>query len=175
MTHDAGRPFYRRAYFVVILVLLALAPIAYKAMRRQDTSTAQISSIKASEITEITLRRGVCLGDCPAYKVTFRNDGSATYAGEAYSPLIGLYKADSSSCPQCYFAQLASWIDMQAFFNLQDVYHKGTVDAGSITITVVYNGKTKTVVSNDPDSPIELWGIAMAIDGVVSRLKWKKV
>jgi len=125
-------------------------------------------------ITEIRLERSICFGECPAYKVTFRQDGSAIYVGEAYSPMIGTYEADRASCPACYFGQLIEWIEQQNFFDLQDVYNEDMRDTSVTTVTVVHDGKTKAVVSRDPKSPVKLWGIAMAIDGVVSNLKWNK-
>ncbi|MGE0883129.1 MAG: DUF6438 domain-containing protein [Blastocatellales bacterium] len=129
---------------------------------------------KIGEITEITLERSICHGECPAYKVTFRSNGSATYTGGAYSQFIGVYEADSESCPECHFGQLREWLKIQKFFDLQDAYHENLIDDSRIKVTIIYNDKKKTVVSNDSRDPIELWGVAMAIDGVVSKIKWKK-
>jgi len=175
MTPDANHLFYNRACFVSVLALSILMLSSCRAIPGQEARQRQASSgAKGRIITEIMLERSICFGECPAYRVTFHQGGSAIYIGEAYSPLIGTYEADSDSCPGCYFGQLVEWIQAQNFFDLQDVYYENRVDTSRTTVTVVHDGKTKTVVSNDPKSPIELWGIAMAIDGVVSNLKWKK-
>ena len=135
-----------------------------------------IRETKISEITEITLERGACFGECPAYKVTFRQNRPATYIGDAYAPMIGTYEAASDSCSECYFAELATSLELQGFFDLQETYHENMVDDSRIVVSAVRNGKKKTVTSNDSRSPVELWGIAMTIDGVVSKIvKWNKI
>lgn len=129
----------------------------------------------AGKISEITLERSVCFGDCPAYKVVFRSNGTATYTGEANTPFIGEYEADSKSYPGSYFEQMSRWLYVQKYFDLKDVYNENLADSSAITITVVRDGKRKTIIDYDSEQPIEIWGIAMAIDGAVSKIKWNKV
>src|SRR5262245_17588439 len=103
---------------LVFMMLIAIS--ACKAEGRQDANqTPQISKTPSGDITEITLERGICFGQCPVYRVTLRKDGPATYIGDLYVPLIGTYEATSNSCSECNFAALAASLETQGFFNLK--------------------------------------------------------
>lgn len=142
----------------------------------QSSDRAQSSSkTEGTEVTEIVLERSACFGECPAYKVAFRLDGSAIYTGEAYTPYIGNYVPDGDSYSRNHFERLRHWLEAQRFFDMREDYDENLVDSSKITITATRNGKKKTVVGDSSRSPIELWGIAMAIDGVASNITWKKV
>lgn len=174
MIRNFNRLFFMCAT-VSLFMITALFTFSCRVKYGQGSTHEKLSKNNSSgKISEISLERSVCEGSCPAYKVTLYDNGSAVYVGEAYSQFIGRYEADSDSCPECYFAELIEWLELQNFFNMRNIYNENLVDSSRITVTIIRNGDRKTVISNDSRNPIELWGIAMAIDGVVSKIKWKK-
>ena len=64
------------------------AAMAALAERRRWTATPLI----ASHITEISLSRGMCFGECPVYQVTLTTDGHVDFEGEAFVGLIGQHQ-----------------------------------------------------------------------------------
>lgn len=136
---------------------------------------ATIAPIKltSSHISEITLTRHGCYGSCPVYSVTLRADGSASYVGYEYVERIGSYHAQPY---QFDFEKVANAIEELNFFELDNVYDEGWVDAEVVSTTVVAgNCPSKTVTTyNSSEPPLELWSIDTLIDGVVSQIDWEK-
>src|SRR5215468_9406299 len=171
---ENGRP---EKSWLLLVFIASLVISACKASEGQNANQRpMVRGTKTGDISEITLERGACFGECPVYRVTFRQNRPATYIGDAYVPLIGTYEAASDSCSECDFAKLVTSLELQGFFDLEEVYHENLVDSSRIVVSVIRNGEKKTVISNQSDSPIELWGIAMTIDGVASKIrKWNKI
>jgi len=171
---EHGRP--EKSWLLLVFIALFVISACKKGEGQNTNRTPPVSKTPTGNITEITLERSVCFGQCPAYRVILRQNRQATYIGEAYVPLIGTYEAANDSCSDCNFAELATSLEVQGFFELKEVYHENLMDDSNITVSVIRNGEKKTVTSRDSRSPIELWGIAMTIDGVVSKIhKWNKV
>lgn len=126
--------------------------------------SAQTSSQDKTQITEVTLERTACFGTCPVYKVTLRSDGTILYEGREFVEMKGTYKG------QVYgFDRLARLIISQGYFNLKDKYSINATDLPSAVTSVVRDGKRKTIVDYGGTGPIELWGIEMAIDGMLKN------
>ena len=126
--------------------------------------SAQTSSKDTDQITEVTLERTACFGTCPVYKVTLRSDGTILYEGREFVEMKGTYKG------QVYgFDRLARLIISQGYFNLKDKYSINATDLPSAVTSVVRDGKRKTIVDYGGTGPIELWGIEMAIDGMLKN------
>ena len=50
----------------------------------------------------------------------------------------------------------------------------GWQDALRVTISVVSRGQRKTIeTASEGDVPVKLWGIYMAVDGVVEKAQWQ--
>lgn len=126
-----------------------------------------------NQITEISLERQECFGTCPVYKVVLRKDGTATYTGVKFVPRMGEYRGKVYAY-EYYFITLAKLIRSQGYFDLKDNYSSGWTDQDTVITSVVERGRRKTVVNYGNAAPIKLWGIEMAIDGVVERIQWEK-
>lgn len=130
---------------------------------------AQTPSSDKNQITEVTLERTTCFGSCPAYTVTLRSDGTIIYEGRKFVEMTGTYKG------QVYnFDRLAQLISSINYFNLKDRYAASVSDLPSAITSVVQNGKRKTVRDYGGAGPIELWGVEMAIDGMLKNAKLEK-
>lgn len=133
------------------------------------TVVAQGSAL-ADQITEVTLERTACFGTCPMYKVTVRRDGTLIYEGKRFVPMMGTYKGTAYG-----FDRLAEFILAQDYFNLNDDYSSNVTDLPSAITSVVRNGQRKTIRNYGGAGPIGLWGVEMAIDGMVQHAKLQKV
>ncbi len=128
--------------------------------------SAQTASQDKDQITEVTLERTTCFGTCPAYKVTLRNDGTIIYEGREFVEKKGTYKG------QVYgFDRLAQLILAQKYFDLKDDYSRPITDMPSVITSVVRSGRRKTINDYAGSGPVELWGIEMAIDGMLKNAK----
>jgi hypothetical protein len=121
------------------------------------------------QITEVTLERTACFGYCPIYKVTLRRDGTISYNGREYVELKGAYEGKVYG-----FDRLAQLILSSGYFNLKDNYSINATDLPSTITSVVRDGKRKTITNYGDSGPVELWGIEMAIDGMLKGAKLEK-
>jgi len=121
------------------------------------------------QITEVTLERTACFGYCPTYKVTLRRDGSISYNGIKFVEPEGAYEGTAYG-----FDRLAELILSRGYFNLKDRYTIKATDLPSAITSVVRGGKRKTITNYGDTGPVELWGIEMAIDGILKGAKLEK-
>lgn len=149
----------KRLLVVSILILTFVSVV---------TSQTPLAKDK-DQITEVTLERTACFGFCPMYKVTLRRDGTISYNGKRYVQLEGAYEGTVYG-----FDRLAQLILSRGYFKLKDNYAIGATDLPSTITSVVRNGKRKTITNYGDAGPIELWGIEMAIDGMLKGAKLEK-
>ena len=123
-------------------------------------------------LTEITFQRTACRGPCPAYKVTLRPDGTVTYVGEANVERLGRH---DGRVGRSAFRRLAMLMTSAKFFDLNDTYGRRLNDAPATITAATRGGQTRTVTNyTGDDEPIELWGLEMAIDGVLTQAAWEE-
>lgn len=149
-----------------------------------------VSSISASQekqvITEITLEMKEGFGNSRAFKIVFREDGTALYHGISDVPLKGKYKGIISKLE---FNELVEFLTAGSFNNLEGtgplVVSGGTlagpISASSVVTSVVAGGKRREVERaynmkiDNPDQPAkELLEIESAITTMATRIKWEK-
>ena len=157
--HISGHPVKRADRLAPVLALLLLL----------------CGCARDHQITEITLERKGCLGPCRIYKVTLRQDGSATFVGRQNVERIGTFTNDTFWPVTFQFNRLADAVDRAGFFHLAGQYSGGFVDAEVVVTTVTRSGKAKTVTThNSSKDPKELWQVDTLIDGVVAGIIWKR-
>lgn len=141
------------------------------------TSFAAPLADKSQEdaITEISLERTVDQWEQrPFDRITLRADGTAVYVGVRNVERIGRFRG---VIPKHNFNFLAGFLTEQKFFELKDnsIY---LADVPISSITVV-KGSKRHGVNNYGNYglgyPLTVWGIEMAIRGVVADIKWEKV
>ena len=122
-------------------------------------------------ISEITVERTGCFGECPVYTLTLRRQGSSTYIGKT-GPRIGHYTAK-----QVYggdFDQLSKAISDVHFFDLPDETGPAVIDAEQVTVTVTTPTQSKTVNTFDlAKAPFAFWAVVALADGVAANLWWE--
>lgn len=147
----------KRLLTASILILIATLTISAQTQSAQDKD----------QITEITLERTSCFGTCPDYKVTLRRDGTIIYEGRRFVQMMGTYKGEAYG-----FDRLAQLILAQKYFDMKDDYSRPITDMPSAITSVVRGGARKTIVDYAETGPIELWGIEMAIDGILKNARF---
>jgi hypothetical protein len=164
------------AWILIAAVSIALfaASIAFERVNEAQRAAAYRGQsmmpaypLKPSTITEVSLSRSVCLGRCPAYIVTYRDDGSVTYVGRSDVTKIGTYAGSIN------FARLADWIDAQHPESLSDRYGMGITDAPIMEIIIRRGATTKTIDAQS-DYPTVFYGLLTALDGAAENIRWHR-
>ena len=92
---------------------------------------------------QITLRRTVCYGTCPSYRLTIFGDGRVVYTGAGYVKFCGEY---SGHIPMDTVRQLVNAFKEADYFNLFDRYDVGFTDLPTYITSITFDDKTKSVL-----------------------------
>jgi hypothetical protein len=88
--------------------------------------------------------------------------------------------------PAARISELEGSVDIISFANLSYLLHKmrfldlpnryepsrGRFDVAFATVTVVANGKVKSVTDSQEGTPVELWAVQQALDSVSKSIQW---
>ena len=102
----------------------------------------KIAAPRAADVV-ITLKRGACLGSCPAYDLTLYGDGTVIFVGHGQTAYVGEkhYRIDPGEV-----AELYDFIDTRRFWELNDKYAVGGTDQVFIDVCVADAARKKCVV-----------------------------
>lgn len=98
---------------------------------------------QTSDDARITLTRSVCFGFCPDYTVTITGAGDVTYNGRSFVAVTGEQHGHVS---RDEVASLLTRFDAIGFQSLRDEYRAEVTDLPTYTLTLVRNGRSKTVL-----------------------------
>jgi hypothetical protein len=113
-----------------------------------------------SSTLRMTLERGPCYGDCPIYKLEVRGDGSVLYVGDGNVAISGHHRA---AIPHESVDRLVEAYRKARFFSLLDSYVAGVTDGPWYTISLSFDGRTKTVQ--------DYFGLKVGMPGAVVDLE----
>jgi hypothetical protein len=120
--------------------------------------------------TSITLARSGCLGVCPVYTVSFRADGTATFAGVRNVERTGRFLGSVSVSD---FGRLALMAERAGFMELDARYAAPWTDDETLIVTVVPRaGEAKVVVDYGRFGPPDLWALEQALIGLAADVRW---
>ena len=143
---------------------------------------AVLSSAMAAQFTEVLVHREPGIGRfkqepsgvdvTPSYWMRFREDGSACLVGSWNYKPTGLFVGHYSR-----FSDLADAVNALGFLGLPNIYPTdGSVvlDADEITVSVVADGKTDSVMGplHDAVEPTQLKNLLTLIDKIASSIHW---
>ncbi len=126
---------------------------------------------QADQKPVITMKRTMCYGTCPAYKLAVYRNGTVEYEGKQFvrikghrTAFIGKEKVE----------QLISDFRKARFFSLQDVYENRMTDMPSVILSFTDNGVTKTVIHHRGSRtvPEQLFSLEQKVDTVVNSKQW---
>jgi hypothetical protein len=133
------------------------------------TSGSQTAGpLTASDITEVSLSRGMCEGMCPAYRVTLATDGLVDFEGQAFVERIGWHLGEVD--PDRVH-DLIRVILRLGFAELLPEYPTMVTDQPSTELSLTAGDRRHSVVDHG-DAPLEFWAMAATVDAVVDEVEW---
>lgn len=155
------------------LLLAACSPAQNGGVDSADPPAAAVSSE-----SRVTMERGPCYGTCPVYSVAIAADGTVTFDGERHVASTGTmtHRIESAAA-----AALLQSLAADGFYELADTYvYKAAAcgmyhtDAPTVTLTLVLDGRTKTVQHDQGcrDAPESLNRMQARIDSVAGVSRW---
>jgi Domain of unknown function (DUF6438) len=134
----------------------------------------------AEKITEISLSRGPCLGNCPVYTVDLRLDGTATWHGEGFFGVLAVPPTPQDRVGDFigHFAKdrlvvLADLVERSGFFTWDEAYRSSVTDQATIEIEVTIGWLAKRLVSvYGRSGPRGFDEATLAIDEVANAVSW---
>lgn len=135
--------------------------------------TAQDKPVFGSDADPVffSLERTPCFGKCPAYTITVRRDGSATYVGRSNTEREGTY---TGQVDQAIMVKLLDKAKSIGFFDMEDKYDGPVTDLPSTIIRVNADGKDKKVVGRYK-TPSSFKPFAQFADSLLLPLEWTRV
>lgn len=122
-------------------------------------------------VKRIVLERTPCFGDCPAYRLTLANDGSAIYEGRMFVEREGVFLGELSLEA---FAMLAFATERIGFGSLRASYSAEVTDMPTTIVTVVHSTGLEVRVSDYAyQAPPEFWLLTEALDAAARRIDWR--
>ena len=123
----------------------------------------------SDRITEISLRRTACYGNCPVYKVVIQNDGSFFYQGESHVKRLGDHRGKVGLLR---LKKLKEFIIESEFMALENAYSIMETDHASAYTSVVLDGVKKEINNYGESGPAVLWAIEELIDMLLIDAEW---
>jgi len=123
-------------------------------------------------IDSISLERTPCFGSCPDYTVKFTKTGSAEMQGGTYAARKGKWH---SKIAVRDFVRLCQLVYAAKFFNLKNEYLASWTDDTETIVTVTAGSVKKRISDYGNVGPVQVWGIAQAIDSISADLEWEHV
>ena len=128
---------------------------------------------EAGLVTEITLQRTECFGDCPVYHVVLRRDGDCLWYGRAGTHRLGIHVAEPTSEE---FARLSAAVLATGFLDLEPHYVDAVTCQPSTTTTLRAGVLMKSVYRyGGRSAPYALIGAEDAIDSFCEELEWREL
>ena len=123
---------------------------------------------------KIVLERSVCYGFCPAYRVEIDGDGSVIFDGGSSVAAKG---RQTDTVSRVAVRALYARFRQAQFFWLLDSYHAPITDLPTYTVTIFYDGHSKSVVDYAGvviGMPKNVVGLEHAIDDLANTARWIK-
>ena len=121
-----------------------------------------------STVRKITLKRTLCYGPCPVYRVTVFGTGEVEYFGEAHVAKVGAHRWRMS---RRRLDRLAGAFERARYFRLEDGYtsREFTDAPGCLTSIEYEDGSSKSIdhYHGDPTAPDALTELEDEIDRIV--------
>ena len=124
-----------------------------------------------TKVSEISIERTACFGDCPVYSLTLHADGAVEYYGDASAEPLGAHhgKIDTD-----YFDQLARLAEDIGWFGLGSNYACHVTDNPTTYTSLVRAGARKTIRHHAPtmSGPPRLYFFERTLDDYRRFIAW---
>lgn len=151
----------------LLILLLSLSAIISTTGCKLNASLPE-----KAEAMRIQLRKDACFGECPVFTVTIYDTGRATYEGEHYTPMLGLYEARLA---EGQYRSLITAFEDAELLELPSLYKSEIPDLPVVTLRYVdEQGEMKEIMGreNRPEVVMELEEM---LDVLIEEINWKQV
>jgi hypothetical protein len=169
-------PFERdgKAIVATLEAEIDIVPAERRPAQRASSSEASFPDIKDWSSLRITLRRTMCYGICPSYSLTVLGDGSVVYNGDAYVQYCGEFRGHVA---QEAVRQLVQLFKRADYFNTFDRYEMGMTDGTTLTTSIAFDDKSKSVADYSGiwvGMPESIMDIEDGLDHLAGPKVWAK-
>ena len=143
-----------------VLIAASCAPNAFPADGRIPEDTA------------VTLQRSVCYGECPAYMLTVKADGTVNFVGRQFTETVG--EAEGRIGEE-QMRELVQAFESADFFALDDHYTTDdcSTDNPTVLTSLTINGESKEIEHDTGcGAPAQLGVLENRIDEIVGSQRW---
>ncbi len=120
-------------------------------------------------ITYLKIERTPCFGRCPSYTVEFFKTGQVIYNGKSNTKMKGIHRARMTKAQTiAFFRQFEKY----NYAKVASKYRKEATDLPSMHVSMVINGKRKSVMHAE-SGPRFFKQIGADVDEKISELRWK--
>lgn len=142
-----------------ILSLLTAGVILMSACAQQKKTTSKAET--GSQIQELAMERTACFGQCPAYRVEIKKDGSVKYTGRHFTEYTGTYeiKTDPKKV-----AELFKSFDKYRVDTCQKSYDNKIPDLPGLIYQITYSGNKQQEIMNAHFGPDFLKQLGKEVD-----------
>lgn len=133
---------------------------------------AAFPEIRDWSTLKITLARGPCLGSCPIYSVEIDGDGTVIYYGKDF---VAVKAGRTDKIAKEAVQDLVASFRKAEFFWLFDGYDGGLSDGPPCTISIAFDGVSKSVLDHAgglAGLPSEIGALEVEIDKLAGTAKW---
>jgi hypothetical protein len=108
----------------------------------------------APQMAQIEFESKGCYGTCPQFALTIQQDGTASYDAREHNERQGQF---TTTLARPQLDSLLQLVSSASYFNQKDSFPAMITDVVEYKSTLTLSdGKTKTIVDQDPRSPAEL-------------------
>ncbi|HTU58458.1 MAG TPA: DUF6438 domain-containing protein, partial [Polyangiales bacterium] len=121
--------------------------------------------------TQIAIERTACYGPCPVYVAVVTAGGKVSYWGDKHVPQNG---RRTGTVYDIGFARLARLAHELEIDKLNDSYSVAVTDNQTVYVSLIRNGKKKTIRHYAPamSGPRRLFAFENEVDRVIERAQW---
>ena len=115
------------------------------ATTKRQTITTSIKKNNSVTIKSIAFERKACYGTCPVFKLSIREDNTATFEGFKYTKFIG--KA-TKKLPDATFKKVAKQLVEMKIKNLKNNYAINRTDHATAILTISFEDGTQKIITD---------------------------
>lgn len=163
---------------ILFLLFPVLALISCDTTKRAGSETMNATSktekptaVASSTPVAITYKTGPCMGKCPVFTLSISKDGNTSFFGRKYAPRQGEH---TKTLGMSALRQIQTLVADADWWNLEDTYDSGILDAPTNYITVKSGDKEKKI-SFRGEMPEKVQTLKAMLDQVVLSEGWNAV
>jgi len=140
--------------------------------QRYPQKIVPMPEVKDWKTVVMKLTRTQCFGECPAYQVEVRGDGTVRFEGTAYTGVLGVRQGKVTAASA---RQLWRSFREAHFFSLDNQYASRVTDNPTFVLELSYDGRSKSVVDYvgiEAGMPPSVTKLEKEVDRVAGTEKW---